>query len=64
MSVKALLKRVRRLEPKPSRILLKLGGSMEKFEALVQEGIEAERYCPHDLPRLVTCFKRWIRDGY
>lgn len=37
---------------------------MEKFEAEVEEGIEAGRYCPHDMPAIVRCFKRWISDGY
>ena len=48
MTVKALLARVSRLEPKPSRILNLIGGSLEKFEAEIQAGIEAGKYCPND----------------
>lgn len=61
MSVKALLRRVYKLEPKPSRILRKIGGSIERFESEMQAGIEAGIYDPLDMPGVVNCIKRWLR---
>ena len=60
MAVKALLRRVSKLEPKPSRILLKIGGSIEKFEAEVQAGIDDGKYCPDDMPIALYCIRKWI----
>lgn len=59
MAVKALLRRVRKLEPQPSRILLKIGGSIEKFEAEIQAGIDDGRYCPQDMPIVARVIRKW-----
>lgn len=61
--IKGLVARVHRLEPKPSRILLKLGGSIERFQASIQQGIEEGRYDPLDMPIVVHCLKKWVSDG-
>ena len=50
MSVKALLRRVSKLEPKPSKILRAIGGSVERFEGEIQAGIDDGKYCPQDMP--------------
>ena len=59
MSVKALLRRVSKLEPKPSKILLKIGGSIEKFDAQVQAGIEEGRYDRADMPIVARAIRKW-----
>jgi hypothetical protein len=59
MAVKALLRRVSKLEPKPSKILLKIGGSIEKFEAEIEAGIDDGRYCPQDMPIVVHAVRKW-----
>ncbi|SEP49920.1 hypothetical protein SAMN02990966_07454 [Rhodospirillales bacterium URHD0017] len=59
MAVKGLLSRVRRLEPKPSRILLKIGGSFEKFDAEIEAGMASGKYDPLDMPTVAYCVKKW-----
>ena len=59
MAVKALLTRVRKLEPKASKILLKIGGSVEKFEAEIQAGIDDGRYCRQDMPIVARAIRKW-----
>jgi hypothetical protein len=59
MSVKALFKRVSKLEPKPSKILLNIGGSLEKFEAEIQAGIDDGRYCADDMAVIVKVIRKW-----
>jgi hypothetical protein len=64
MGVKGLIARVHKLEPKPSKALRKIGGSIEKFEAEMQAGIDAGTYDPDDMPIVVKCIKRWAEAGY
>jgi hypothetical protein len=61
VSVKVLLRRVGKLEPKPSKMPLKLGGSVETFESVILAGIEAAKYDERDLPVVMACIKRWAR---
>jgi hypothetical protein len=59
MGVKAQLRRVSRLEPKPSRVLRAMGGSIEKFEAKIQAGIDAGTYCKRDMPFVLSTLRKW-----
>ena len=65
MSVKALLRRVRKLEPQPSRIFAKFRVStVEEFDAKAAALQESAGLCPDDWPEIVMLLKRWIRDGF
>lgn len=61
--VKGLLSRIRKLEPKAGKVARRLG-SLERWEAGCNAGIEAGRYCPEDMPQVMYCIRRWVEAGY
>jgi hypothetical protein len=63
VGLKGLAARVRRLEPTAGRVERCIG-SVERFEADVQAGIEAGRYDPLDMPDVALCVRRWAVAGY
>lgn len=63
--LKGLIGRVKRLEPKPGKVLRVLcGGDVDRWEAKMRAGIEAGRYCPRDMPDVLYCIRRWVEAGY
>ena len=62
--IKGLIGRVKRLEPKPGKVLRAIGGDLERWEAKIRAGIEAGRYCPRDMPDVLYCIRRWVKAGY
>lgn len=64
MSVKALLRRVRRLEPQPSRIFAKFRvKTVEEFDAKAAALQESAGLCEHDWPEIIMLLKRMAREG-
>lgn len=63
VGIKGLAARVRKLEPRAGYVT-RLLGSLERFEAEVQAGIEAGCYDPVDMPEVVMCIRQWITAGY
>jgi hypothetical protein len=58
-----MLIRVRRLEIVKASPILRRLGSFDEFEAEVQAGIDGGRYDPFDMPVVLACVKRWVKDG-
>lgn len=62
MGVGVLRNRLRALEAKIAASE-HIAEFVDRFEADARAGIEAGRYCPVDMPLIVTCFRRWAHDG-
>ena len=60
--LKGLAARVRRLEPRLGKVLRGIG-SLERWEAACQAGIEDGRYSPDDMPDVMYCIRRWVEQG-
>lgn len=66
LRIRSLVERVRRLEQTVSPrspIEQMYGGSLEAWEAEVQQGIEAGKLCHMDAPVVLACIQRWHREG-
>ncbi len=61
-SPRTLLARVRKLEAEPVNPILRVIGSLDEFEAEIQQGIEGGRYDPTDMPLVANCFRRWVSE--
>jgi len=59
-----MLARVRRLEAARTRVspFVRSFGSVEAFEASVQDGVEAGTLDRRDMADVVACVQRWHRD--
>ncbi|NQW52870.1 MAG: hypothetical protein HQ465_16660 [Rhodospirillales bacterium] len=62
MGVGVLRNRLRALEKKLGEAQ-RMAAFVDQFEAEARAGVEAGRYCPVDMPVIVDCFRRWLRDG-
>lgn len=60
--LKGLIARVRKLEPKPGKVLRGIG-SLDVFEADCKAGIDAGRLDPEDMPGVLYCIRRWVEQG-
>ncbi len=62
MGIGVLRNRLRALEAKITASE-HMAEFVDRFEAEARAGIEGGRYCPRDMPDIVTCFRKWVRDG-
>lgn len=62
MGVGVLRNRLRALEAKITASQ-HIAGFVDRFEAEAKVGIAEGRYCPRDMPDIVTCFRKWAQDG-
>jgi hypothetical protein len=62
---RSLLARVQRLEHalNPQSPIEIMYGSLEAWEAEVQQCIDMGKLCPRDVPILIHCIRRWHREG-
>ncbi|KAF0103475.1 MAG: hypothetical protein FD144_2066 [Rhodospirillaceae bacterium] len=62
MGIGVLRNRLRALEAKITASQ-HIAEFVDRFEAEATLGIVEGRYCPSDMPDIVTCFRKWVRDG-
>jgi len=62
MGVGVLRNRLRALEAKVGT-RQRMAEFVDQFEVEARAGVEAGCYCPVDMPDIVNCFRRWLRDG-
>lgn len=62
-SIRALLRRVERLQQARVGHVARMVGPIDEFEAETKAGINAGRYDPNDMPIVVIAIKQWIESG-
>lgn len=62
-SIKALLRRVQKLQQARTGHVSRMVGPIDEFEAEAKAGIKAGRNDPNDMPIVVIAIRQWIKSG-
>lgn len=58
-----MLARVQRLELTGGTAVARLVGPLDKFDAMIRDGIALGRLDATDAPVVLACVRRWVRDA-